>query len=256
MMFQHDPLSSLPAHVLAHITGERRKHLLEYLLRWDEHSGALACLDCWLAGQPHLATLREACARVLIEQDRVQPALETLDQIDDERGMSESRRALRMRGLAALGRWDAAHALLPEHPSTASDWRLHAELLTRQGRFDEAAVAYARVADLLPEGSAPPRGLADLALAQGDPARARTHIHRRQAHLPDTPLDTRDLLLLRQIAERLADHATFVTLETQLNQRRATEQAAVCTEIGFDTEETGRHGDTETQRQGDWKCID
>ena len=114
-MIQHDPLISLPTHILAHITGERRKRLLEYLLRWGEHAAALACLDGWLAGQPHLATLREARARVLIEQDRVQLALETLDQIDEERGMSESRRALRMRGLAALGRWDAAHALLPEH---------------------------------------------------------------------------------------------------------------------------------------------
>src|SRR5215207_600144 len=125
-MTQHDPLTTLPTHILAHVTGDRRKRLLEYLLRWGEYTAALACLDCWLAGQPHLATLREARARVLIEQDRVQPALEALDQIDEERGMSESRRALRMRGLAALGHWDAAQALLPEHPSTATDWRLHA----------------------------------------------------------------------------------------------------------------------------------
>src|SRR6266498_3099769 len=137
-MMQHDPLISLPAHILAHITGERRKRLLEYLLRWGEHAAALACLDCWLGNQPHLATLREARARVLIELERAQPALEMLDQIDDERGMSESRRALRLRALAALGYWDAAHTLLPKHPSAANDWRLQAELLTRQGRFDEA----------------------------------------------------------------------------------------------------------------------
>jgi ATP-dependent DNA helicase RecQ len=258
-MIQHDPLIGLPTHILAHITGERRKRLLEYLLRWGEHAAALACLDFWLAGQPHLATLREARARVLIEQDRVQPALETLDEIDEERGMSESRRALRMRGLAALGRWDAAHALLPKHPSTATDWRLHAELLTRQGRFEEAAAAYAHAADLLPEGSAPPRGLAELALAQGDPARARTLIHQRQAHFPDTPLDTRDLLLLRQIAERLANNAALTTLEDQLRARRTAEQTAVCAEIGFDPDETsrprdqeiGRQTDRETRRRGD-----
>src|SRR5215213_1671231 len=135
-MIQHDPLINLPTHILAHITGERRKRLLEYLLRWGEYTAALACLDCWLSGQPHLATLREARARVLIEQDRVQPALETLDEIDDARGMSESRRALRLRALAALGRWEAARALLPKHPDSATDWRLYAELLTRQGRFD------------------------------------------------------------------------------------------------------------------------
>lgn len=248
-MIQHDPLIGLPAHILAHVTGDRRKRLLEYLLRWGEHTAALACLDCWLAGQPHLATLREARARVLIEQEHTQPALETLDQIDDERGMSESRRALRLRGLAALGRWDAAHALLPEHPNTATDWRLHGELLTRQGRFDEAAVAYARVAELLPEGSAPPRGLADLALAQGDPARARTLIHRRQAHIPDMPLDTRDLLLLRQIAERVADSATLATLDTQLHQRRAAELDVLCREIGFDPNQAAFPDDQGITRQ-------
>src|SRR4051794_33418307 len=157
-MTQHDPLISLPSHILAHITGDRRKRLLEYLLRWGEPAAALACLDCWLGNQPHLATLREAHARVLIELARAQPALETLDQIDDERGMSESRRVLRLRALAALGRWDAAHTLLLEHPSTANDWRLQAELLTHQGRFEEAAAAYAQVVELLPEGSVP-RGL-------------------------------------------------------------------------------------------------
>src|SRR5438093_6470307 len=112
-----DPLLSLAPHILAHITGERRKRLLEYLLRWDAPADALACTACWLDSQPHLATLREARARVLIELGRAQSALETLDEIDYERGMSESRRALRLSALAALGNWDAAHALLPDHPN-------------------------------------------------------------------------------------------------------------------------------------------
>jgi ATP-dependent DNA helicase RecQ len=252
-MIQDDPLSSLPAHILAHMTGERRKQLLEYLLRWSEHSGALACLDYWLADQPHLATLREARARVLIELERMQPALEMLDQIDSERGMSESRRALRMRALAGLGQWDAAHALLPKHPSTTNDWRLCAQLLTRQSRFDEAALAYARVAELLPEDSPPPRGMIDLMLAQSDLARARTLIHQHKTHLSGASMDTRDLLLLRTIAERLSDSAALATLDTQLHQRRAAERAAVCEQIGFDPEETGRRGDEETGRQGDWE---
>jgi ATP-dependent DNA helicase RecQ len=250
-MIQHDPLISLPSHILAHVTGDRRKRLLEYLLRWGEPAAALACLDRWLDGQPHLATLREVRARVLTELGQAQAALDTLDQLDAERGVTESRRALRLRALAALGRWDAAHALLPEHLGAASDWRLQAELLSRQSRFDEAAMAYAHVAELLPEGSAPPRGLADLALAQGDPARARMHIFQRQAHLPDTPLDTRDLMLLRLIAERLADSAALATLETQLSQRRAAELAAVCAEIGFDTAQKGKPGDKQISRPGD-----
>ncbi|MEO7912855.1 MAG: RecQ family ATP-dependent DNA helicase, partial [Roseiflexaceae bacterium] len=248
---QHDPLISLPTHILAHITGERRRHLLEYLLRWGEYTGAQACLDYWLGDQPHLATLREARARVLIEQGRVQSALDTLDQIDAERGMSESRRVLRLRALAGLCQWEAAHALLPEHPSTANEWRLHADLLTRQGRFDEAAKAYAHIAELLPEDSPPPRGLAELALAQGDPALARMHIDQRQAHLPDTSPDTRDLLLLRVIAERLDDRAARTTLDTQLHQRRSAELATVCRDIGYDPEATVSQADKHSGRQAE-----
>jgi ATP-dependent DNA helicase RecQ len=248
-MIRNDPLANLPTHIVAHVTGERRKRLLEYLLRWGEYTAAQACLDCWLSGQPHLATLREARARVLLEQDHVQPALEALDEIDSERGMSESRRALRLRGLAALGRWDAAHALLPKPAITATDWRLHAELLTRQGRFDEAAVAYARMAELLPEGSLPPRGLADLALAQGDPARARALLLQRRT--PDAAIDTRDLQLMYTVAARLQEAEPLAALEAQLRQRRVAERAAVCAEIGFDPEEVARQGEREKGRQGE-----
>src|SRR5687768_15815423 len=146
----HDPMTNLPPHILAHITGDRRRRLIEYLLRWGEPAAALACLDCWLATQPPLITLREARARVLIELGRVEAALDSLDAIDTERGMSESRRALRLRALAALGRWDAAHALLPDPPTDTSTWRLRADLLTRQRRFDEAAAAYAQIDNMLP----------------------------------------------------------------------------------------------------------
>src|SRR5215470_8578665 len=95
-----DPLTSLPPHILAHIPGDRRRRLAEYLLRWGEPTAALDCLESWLATQPHLATLREARARVLIELGRAEEALDNLDAIDAQRGMSESRHAIRLRALA------------------------------------------------------------------------------------------------------------------------------------------------------------
>src|SRR5262245_5524554 len=138
-----DILTSLPEHILAHITGERRRRLVEYLLRWGEPAAALRALDAWLAAQPHLATLREARARVLTELGRAADALAALDSIDAERGMSESRRALRARALAAHGRWDDAHALLADRPGDIASLRLRAELFRRQGRFAAAAECYA-----------------------------------------------------------------------------------------------------------------
>jgi ATP-dependent DNA helicase RecQ len=243
MSISSDNLVHLPSHILAHITGERRRRLAEYLLRWGEPAAALRALDIWLAAQPHLATLREARARVLIELDRAADALAALDTIDAERGMSESRRALRARALATLGRWDEAHSLLADRPDDIASLRLRAELFRRQGIFAAAAECYARAADLMPEGSAPVRGLAELALAQGDAGRARALLHDRRARLPnwdgsqgDEPLATADLVLLRQAAARLGDAGAAADLDAQLRARRDQERAALCAEIGLDPE--------------------
>jgi ATP-dependent DNA helicase RecQ len=239
-----DNLVDLPDHILAHITGERRRRLVEYLLRWDEPAAVLRALDAWLAAQPHLATLREARARVLTELGRAADALAALDSIDAERGMSESRRALRARALAAHGHWDEAHALLAGRPADIASLRLRADLFRRQGQFAAAAECFARAADLMPEGSAPIRGLAELALAQGDAARARALLLDRRARLPnpdgspgDEPLATADLLLLRQAAERLGDAAAAADLDAQLRTKRDQERADLCAEIGLDTDD-------------------
>jgi len=53
-----------PTHILAHITAARRRHLLEYLLRWGgEHFAARAvCLDGAENQPPLAATMRAARA--------------------------------------------------------------------------------------------------------------------------------------------------------------------------------------------------
>src|SRR5262245_1607067 len=147
MIERSDNLVDIPDHILAHITGERRRRLVEYLLRWGEPAAALRALDTWLAAQPHLAMLREARARVLTELGRIAEALAALDSIDAERGMSESRRALRARTLAAHGLWEEAHALLADRPADIASLRLRAELFRREGRYTAAAECYARATD-------------------------------------------------------------------------------------------------------------
>lgn len=230
-----EQLTSLPENLVARITGDRRKHLVDHLLRWGAHAAALRCLESWLSGQPHLATLREARARVLVELGRPDEALVVLDAIDAERGITESRRSLRVHALAALGRWQAAHDLLGERQLDATTWRMRADLFRKEGRLDAAAEACARAVDLMPEGSAPLRTLADLALAQGDPARARDLILGRQSRLPDLALDVRDLMVLREAATRLNDASALVALDRALAERRAAEQSALYNELGLDT---------------------
>ncbi|HEU4325823.1 MAG TPA: RecQ family ATP-dependent DNA helicase [Roseiflexaceae bacterium] len=231
-----DPLISLPPHLLAGITGERRKRLVEYLVRWGESPAALACLDVWLEAQPHLATLREARARVLVEEGRADEALELLDALDGERGLTETRRQLRVRALAAGGRWGEAHALLPARQDDPSVWRQRADLLRQQGRYDEAAAAYARFEELLPEGSAPLRGLAELALAKGDAVQARALLLARQQRAEGAPLDTRDLQLLHEALVMQDLAAAAAEVDGQLAERRKAEQAALAVELGLSEE--------------------
>jgi ATP-dependent DNA helicase RecQ len=232
----NEPLAALPEHVLAHVTGERRRRLVEYLLRWHAPQAALRCLEVWLGDQPHLATLREARARALLECGRAAEALPPLDELDAERGMTEGRRALRMQALAALERWDEAHALIANRPHDPATWRARAELLLQQRRLDEAATALARMAALLPDGSAPLRRLAELALAQGDAERARALL-RWQAADPGSPPPTAELLLLRRAAEALGDTPAVAALDAQLAERRAREREWLRAELGLDEED-------------------
>ncbi|GAB4198371.1 MAG: hypothetical protein OHK0022_17630 [Roseiflexaceae bacterium] len=227
-----DPLTTLPPHLLAGVTGDRRKRLLEYLVRWGASPSALACLDVWLEAQPHLATLREARARVLIELGRPDEALALLDALDGERGLTETRRQLRVRALAAAGRWGEAHALLPARQDDPGVWRQRGELLRQQGRYDEAAAAYVRFEELLPEGGAPLRGLAELALAQGDAVRARALLLARQQRL-EGALDTRDLQLLREALALQGLAAAVAEVDQQLAERREAERAALLDELGL-----------------------
>jgi tetratricopeptide (TPR) repeat protein len=151
---------------------------------------------------------------MLIELGRAQDALGALDELDAERGMTQGRRELRMQALAALGRWEDAHALLPDHSGEPSIWRLRADLLRRQGRFDEAESAYKAVAALLPEGSAPLRGLIEVALARGEAAHARALVLQRAAEFANGTSDPRDLGMLERVGliERHFDTPRVVTL--------------------------------------------
>src|SRR5918998_6611345 len=79
-----NPLLALTPALLHHVTGERRKQLLSYLRRWDEHDTALRYLDTWIAAEPNLATLRQARAETLIEMGQPDVALRELDALDEE----------------------------------------------------------------------------------------------------------------------------------------------------------------------------
>ena len=233
-----DSLTSLPDHVLAHITGERRRKLADYLARWGEHTAALAYLDVWLAAQPGLATLRELRATMLIERACPAEALTLLDALDAERGVSVSRRTARIRALAAQGRFVEAHALLPERLADLTAWRLRAELYRHEGRFAESADALACAADLLPDGGEPVRGLVELALARGDAAEARSLLLQRQQRASDAPLAIRDLYLLRDAALALDDRTAAADLDQQLVARRAAEQCVLYNELGIEQHAT------------------
>lgn len=229
-----DPLTAIPNHVLAQITGARRKALIEHLVRWDAPQAALAAVDYWRTAQPDLATLRELRAALLTQLGHAADALPLLDALDAERGPTQSRRAARVRALAALGEYAQAHALLPEGADDPQVWRQRAELHWAEGRFAEAEAALGRMAALLPEGVLPTRSLAELALARGDAAEARRLLAARVARLADEPPAVRDLQLLRQAAHALGDADAAAELDAQLARRREAEERKLRAELGLD----------------------
>lgn len=228
-------LTTLPAAIVQRISGERRKRLLDYLMRWREYPAATAYLTIWLEAQPFLATLRQAYASVLIEQGNGAAALDLLDAIDAERGVTQSRREARLIALASLGRFDEAYALLDGRDDDAATWRLRTDLLRREGRFAEAEAALGRMAALLPDGAEPLRAAAELALAQGDAARARLMLNQRQQRMADGAIAAADVFLLRTAAELLGDLQGIAELDALMVAQRTSEDVALIALLGLDS---------------------
>ena len=61
-----------------HITGNRRKRLIGFLVRWEQYEAALACLDEMLALDPNLVSLLDAKARALLGLGQPQAALDVM----------------------------------------------------------------------------------------------------------------------------------------------------------------------------------
>jgi ATP-dependent DNA helicase RecQ len=229
---QLEQLAELPESTLEQIPSDRRRHLVEYLLRWGEPQAALRALDYWLQSPQHSSLLPETRVRVLQTLQQYTEALDSLDAINARHGMSESRRSLRIRLLAALGRIDDAEALLNERSDDLNNLRLRAEVQMQLGDYEAAELLYTQADQLSPKNQAVIRDQIKLALARGNAKQAQ-HLVMAQREQPDTPFSTTDLLLFRQAIQQQGFVNTLESIDAQLTHRRTKERTNLCVTLGL-----------------------
>ncbi|MDQ5854626.1 MAG: hypothetical protein M3380_21650, partial [Chloroflexota bacterium] len=228
-----NPLLALTPALLHHVTGDQRQRLMAYLKHWDEHATLLRYLDVWLAAQPELATLRQARAEALVALDQPVPALQILDALDEERGVTAGRRQLRAAALLAAGEWAAVEALLD--PLSRGN---RGDLLMAQGRYQEAKCAYAEGAQLH-EG---PPSIHEVraALACHEPECARALLLERQVVRGEARPAIEELRLWQAVARALGDTRLEAESAAELAALEASERARLIELLGL-----GAHSDLE-----------
>ncbi|PDV99893.1 RecQ family ATP-dependent DNA helicase [Candidatus Chloroploca asiatica] len=232
---EHNPLLVIPPAALDLVAGEARKRLVSYLNRWGHYDALLSYFATWLEVQPTAVMLREGRARVMVELGRGDEALAILDELDAERAVSLSRRQLRLRALLTARRFADLEQLLDElvqdEDHAVFAWLMRGDLLRTRDDAEQAAAAYARAADLDPTAIAPIRRLAELALEEGDPERARGQIDALMLR-PGYASGIPDLQILLRAAQLAEDTHTASALAGQLAAIEQAERLATAEALG------------------------
>ncbi len=220
-----DALLLLTPTQLQPVKGERRNQLITYLKSAGEYPTLLHYLEVWLGGDPHLATLRQARAEVLVALGQLEAALAELDALDAERGMSAGRRTLRLDALVKIGAWEAAHALVDaEVQDPLSQARLHGDLLLQQGEWSQAVTTYT-IAGIDVNGEAEPNLYAvRLALATGEGQRAHAILQQLYERRPEAATTPTHLRVEREIAEQGHDHEALTRIDAEIERYRDEQQ--------------------------------
>jgi ATP-dependent DNA helicase RecQ len=221
-----NPLLALTPALLHAITGERRTRLITYLKRWNEHAVLLRYLDTWLAAQPELATLRQARAAALIALNQPAAGLVILDELDDERSVTESRQRLRFEALLSSRSWDKATQLLGTLGSAA-----YGDLLMAQGDLHGARRVFAQAA--LDRDALPGTKEIRATLFGGDPARAKALLEERRAGRRDVAPTLEELQLWQEIAAALGDSDAAAKAQAEIAGLEAAERDALLRLLGL-----------------------
>jgi ATP-dependent DNA helicase RecQ len=184
-----------------HIIGNRRTRLINFLLRWEEYEGALACVEEMMAFYSGLVTLHDAKARALLGLGQPDAALEVMH-ARHERRISQTSRSLEARIQVDTGDTERAlgiaRELVESNPDSPPLWGLLGEVQLA-GNDDGAAVdAYRRLAELRPNSRAYFLGMLAVHEARGDLVGASGYAVRLQrSTAADRPLPAATLRRLR-----------------------------------------------------------
>ncbi len=141
----------LTANHVGRLPSALRHRVIAFLLRWERHAQALACIDAALAVAPHLVSLYDDKAQALLGCGRPDEAIQVLQA---RHALRESLTSWQLLGRAHLARGDTeaalaiARRLCASAPDSVSARAYLAEVLVAQGDLVEALAACNRLAEL------------------------------------------------------------------------------------------------------------
>jgi ATP-dependent DNA helicase RecQ len=166
-----------------HITGNRRSRLINFLLRWEQHEAALACLDEMIPLNPRQVSLYDARVKALLGLDQPDAALDVM-QARHQIKISLSSRTLEARVHLARDDTEAAlgiaYDLVSERAESVMAWGLLGEVHLARDDFDAALAAYRHLSELRPHSRAYLLGMLALHQARGDHVTASGYAVRLQ----------------------------------------------------------------------------
>lgn len=220
---------NLPPESISSLPPEVRDLLLLYLQRWGEPAEQLKVAEILRTSHGGAPALLDYLAHAYLAADNPRLAMEVIER-RQRRNTTIGSHALEARALLALGMRDAARRIALElaaaNPRNGNAIGAAAQVLARTADFDAAAAPVIAYLALKPYDLQGTLALAFVAVEGGRPELADAQLQRLGGGIP-AGITVEQLVLLRQLAEKLDKRETAAAASLELQRRQQQELQAL-----------------------------
>jgi ATP-dependent DNA helicase RecQ len=221
------------------LDSRNRSRLLSFLLRWNHLETLHRCLDLLIPRHPHLVSLLDLRARAL-QAEEAHPQAEQVmrERLDIRSSMTARIRLARL--YLAQGKIRDADAIARELVESSGEqltpWYLALDVALAEGDMARAAEACRRLRELRPYGRAYLRAMRKFMQARRDWVTASSYAAQLlQTANVEQPLSVGDLQALKAYFEASGERTRVVEMEDALQERRGRELDALSEHLGTGT---------------------